>query len=100
MLAEGPMHPSYPRSPDVWSNWESEIAAAPGLGQPEVRSYRWACEYSTGEYVRLLRTHSDHAVLDHARREALLDGVGAVIDRHGGVLPIDYVTRLCLARAQ
>lgn len=100
MLADGPMHPSYPASPDVWSNWESEIAAAPGLAQAEVRSYRWQCEYSSAEYVSLLQTHSDHILLETDRREALLDGVAAVIDRHGGALAIEYVTRLCLARAQ
>jgi hypothetical protein len=47
----------------------------------------------------LLRTHSDHILLESDRREALLEEVAALIDRHGGVLGIEYVTSLCLARA-
>jgi SAM-dependent methyltransferase len=97
--ADGPMHPAHSSSADVWGLWEHEIEAAPGLQQSEVRSYRWTCEYSTEQYVRLLQTHSDHIVLDDGQQESLLGEVTAVLDDHGGGLEVIYLTWLCLARA-
>ena len=55
--------------------------------------------YETEEYLRLLRTHSDHILLPPQQRDALLDAVAGVIDRHGGTLELEYVTLLCLARS-
>ena len=69
-----------------------------GLGA-EVRPYRWEHRYRSREYTALLRTHSDHIVLEPAKREALCRAVEEVIDRHGGVLALTYLTGLCLARA-
>lgn len=99
LTANGPMHPAFAVSADLWSEWEQEIASAPGLARAEVRCYPWARRYRTEEYVRLLHTHSDHIVLDRHQRELLLAEVAAVLDRNGGGLHVSYVTRLCLARA-
>jgi len=96
----GPMHPAPSRPLDLCDQWEREIAPAGGFEQAEVWSYRWVYEYSTEEYLRLLRTHSDHIVLDPAPLVALLEGIGAVLHRHGGSMEVSYVTRLCLARAR
>jgi SAM-dependent methyltransferase len=99
LLADGPMHPSYLGSSDVTGDWEPEIDAAAGFEMAEVRDYSWTCRYSSDEYARLLQTHSDHILLERGHRDALLQLVGAVIDDHGGVLELTYVTWLCLARA-
>jgi SAM-dependent methyltransferase len=98
LLPSGVMRPG--SSPDVWNRWIEEIDRADGFERPEIRSYRWDTDYSGEEYVRLLRTHSDHIVLDRAPRERLYTAIEAAIDDHGGVLPLSYVTRLCLARAR
>lgn len=95
----GPMHPSTQATPELWGDWEGELRAAPGFGEPDIRVYRWAHRYGTDDYVRLLQTHSDHILLSPEQREALLDAVAGVIDRHGGTLELEYVTLLCLARA-
>jgi SAM-dependent methyltransferase len=95
----GPMHPESAGSPKLWGAWDREIGAAVGFDRPEVRTYRWACEYGSDDYIRLLQTHSDHIVLQERTRSALLAAVRDVIDRHGGVLSVDYVTTLFLARA-
>jgi SAM-dependent methyltransferase len=100
LVADGPMHPAHTGSPDAWGAWEREIEGAHGLHQAELRSYRWTCEYSTEEYVRLLQTHSDHIVLDREQHEALLREVATVLDAHGDVIEVSYLTRLCLARAR
>jgi len=95
---DGPMNPASSMRPELWGYWEGEIGAASGLDDPRVRSYRWQRVYSTAEYVALLRTHSDHAMLADDRREALFAAIAGVLDRHHGKLPLRYITWLCLAR--
>jgi SAM-dependent methyltransferase len=94
----GPMDP-VGVSREWWGDWGRELAAAPGFGPPEHRSYTWLERYTTDSYLRLLRTHSDHIVLDEPRLGALLDAIGGVIDRRGGALELEYVTDLWMARA-
>ena len=97
--ADSPMRPVCWPSSEVWSRWDQEIDPTDGFEQPEIREYHWATEYSTAHYVELLQTHSDHIVLEPGQRRRLLDGVAAVIDGAGGVLELNYVTRLCLGHA-
>lgn len=95
----GPMHPATKKLPELWGDWERELTAAPQFQHPETRAYEWAREYSTDEYLQLLRTHSDHILLGPERQRALLAEVGAVLDRHGRAIPVSYVTVLFMARA-
>jgi SAM-dependent methyltransferase len=94
----GPMHPLVHQADLVESGWEGEVAGADGFGDPEQRTYPWRHRYTTDEYVRLLSTHSDHALLEPAVRERLLARIADVIDAHGGELDVAYVTHLFLAR--
>ena len=94
----GPMN-SLTGGADLVSDWAPEIAATEGFDRPEVRLYRWRCHYTTRQYVKLLATHSDHALLERRARERLLDRVAAAIEDHGGAFELPYITRLCLARA-
>jgi SAM-dependent methyltransferase len=94
----GPMHPSN-REREWWADWSSELAAAPGFAPPERRRFRWRETYATSAYLEVLRTHSDHIVLGAQRLDELMDAIGAVLDRHGGALPLDYLAELWLARA-
>jgi hypothetical protein len=99
LIDDAPMRPTSSERPRQWARWPDEIDAATGLEHPEVRTYTWQRRYSSHEYTELLRTHSDHIVLERARQEALYLAVSDVIDAHGGVLELTYRTRLCLARA-
>ncbi len=92
----GPMHPRTESAPALWRHWERSIARAEQFVQPQVRTYEWPMSYPTERYLQLLSTHSDHIMLAPDRREALLDAVAAVLDRHGGVLELSYVTQLCM----
>jgi SAM-dependent methyltransferase len=85
------------RSSDTWGRWHEEIEAAGGLERPEVRSYPWTTEYTSDEYIELLRTHSDHIILEPQRAADLYARIAGAIDAHGGILPVTYATRLCLA---
>jgi SAM-dependent methyltransferase len=94
----GPMVPSAV-SREWWPDWSRELAAASGFARPEHRSYKWPEPYTTDSYLELLRTHSDHIVLDEPRLGRLLEAIAAVIDGHGGAIELDYVTDLWMARA-
>jgi SAM-dependent methyltransferase len=97
-ISEGPMHPANARGKDWMGDWQGSRKGRTGFTDPDWHSYPWVARYTTSEYLSLLRTHSDHIVLDPARRQRLLKAVGAVIDRAGGSLELEYVTRLGLAR--
>jgi hypothetical protein len=62
------------------------------------RHFPWTQRYSSGEYVQLLDTHSDHRSLPDATRAALFADVAAAIDEHGGFLDYHYETVLRLYR--
>lgn len=98
LTSGGPMN-SLTAGADLVSGWAEEIAATAGFDHPDVRIYPWHCHYTTSEFVQLLSTHSDHALLDPPTRERLLDRVGAAIEERGGEFVLPYLTRLCLARA-
>ncbi len=66
--------------------------------EPLVRRYHGWQDYSTEAWIELLRTSSDHIILAPDRREALLEAVAAVIDRHGGTYRHHYVAELWAAR--
>jgi SAM-dependent methyltransferase len=95
----GPMHPGSEIAPDRWEDWDAEIAAAAGLEDPRTRFYEWNAEYTAQRYVELIATTHDHILLADETRDALLEAVGDVIERHGGSLSLPLVTKLCLARA-
>jgi SAM-dependent methyltransferase len=70
-----------------------------GLFEPVVqRSYRWEHTYSRDDWLRLIRTHSDHVVLPEEQRAALVAEVGGAIDELGGRVDAHYVTHALFAR--
>jgi SAM-dependent methyltransferase len=97
--AAGPMHPATELDQYMLGDFRADVESAAGFQTPEVRFYDWTCEYTTGEYVELLQTHSDHILFASARRAALLEGIADVLDAHGGRVRIAYLTMLGLARA-
>jgi SAM-dependent methyltransferase len=63
------------------------------------RTYAWTRSYTSGEYVDLLCTSSDHRLLPDDRRDALLGGIGDAIDRlGGGRYDLTYTVALWAAR--
>lgn len=77
------------------------VEAVPaGLAFAEVlrRSYSWSQRYTAAEWTALLRTQSDHRLMEPRRREALLGEVGRLIEDHGDVYTHPYVSLLWAAR--
>jgi SAM-dependent methyltransferase len=73
------------------------LRAAHVFTEPEVRAYAWDLRYSSEEWLALLQTHSDLAVVEPARRASLVAAVAAAIDEVGGALTVHYRTSLATA---
>jgi SAM-dependent methyltransferase len=75
-----------------------DVPPAPGFGPWVYRQWEWSQDYATEEWVELLDTHSDHALLPDAQRVELLDAVRRVVDDVGGGT-VTYPYRTFLAYA-
>jgi SAM-dependent methyltransferase len=60
--------------------------------------YQWSTNYTSGEYLGLMTTQSDHRLLEPEVLERLLRGIDEVLASHGGRVEQSYVTNLYLAR--
>ncbi len=63
-----------------------------------VRMYRGFTDYTTDDWVALMRTSSDLKMLPAERRELLLGAIAAAIERHGGVYRHRFVCELWAAQ--
>jgi SAM-dependent methyltransferase len=61
-----------------------DLPADLAFGEAVEREYPWSRTYTPREWVDLMSTQSDHRMLAGDRRQALLDAVGQVLERHGG----------------
>jgi hypothetical protein len=82
---------------DLAGDWHAEIESSDAFTRPRVREHPWSYTYPTAAYLQLLQTHQDHILLAPGQKDALLSAIAAVLDRAGGRITMDYVTRLCLA---
>lgn len=74
------------------------LPADSGFASPERRVFSWVQRYTTSEWTDLVQTHSDHRVLDEARRQALIGQLTEVIDAYGGVYDHPYECWLWVAQ--
>jgi SAM-dependent methyltransferase len=76
------------------------FAASGHFGPVASRAFPWAQTYTAAAYVDLLRTSSDHLMLEEPRRRALLEAVGRAVEAHGGSIRVRYDAHLHLARVR
>ncbi|GII88324.1 methyltransferase type 11 [Sphaerisporangium siamense] len=75
-----------------------ELDESPLFGPVRFFRYERDITYTTGQYLDVLRTYSNHRALDAPVRDALLACVGSLIDRrHGGRITKRYLTELRVA---
>ena len=74
----------------------AEIERSGLFGPVQVASFPWAARYTTRQYLDLLQTHSDHALLDPGLRTPLYDAIADTIERRGGRIEVPYVAMLLL----
>jgi SAM-dependent methyltransferase len=75
-----------------------ELTASERFEDVTKMTFPWVQSYTTGEYVAMLGTHSNHRMLDDAARTRLHTAVGEVIGRHGGRVEVEYKAGVYLAR--
>jgi len=75
-----------------------EVSGSAFWTDPAAAVFSRVIPYPTDAYLRLLTTFSPHRMLPHVQRQALLDGIRAVIDARGGVLRQRIDTTLYVAR--
>lgn len=86
----------------VWARVERKLSEAPAVDHlfepPTVKTYPWIANYSTDTYLAMLASQSSYALMEPARRDRLLDGVGSLIDdRLGGTITKQYATVTAVA---
>lgn len=76
---------------DIEQSWIAEFDASGRFGPIQVARYPWTAYYTARDYVALLDTYSDHAVLAEDRRRSLYAEIVEAIERHGGRVELPYV---------
>ncbi len=76
----------------------ASIERSGSFREVEFHRFPWTRSFRADEYVRLLRTQSDHATLPPEIREPLLRDVAAAIEAAGGSVTRRYEAVLMLAR--
>jgi SAM-dependent methyltransferase len=82
---------------EVERSWIAEFDASGRFGPVHVGRFPWTASYTTREYLALLDTYSDHAVLPDEQRSSLYGDVAAAIEGHGGRVEVPYVALVFLA---
>lgn len=77
--------------------WLDDLEAA-GFDEPRLTRFAWSADLGSKEVCELYSTYSDHIALPLGTREALLGALGAEVERLGGVVTIEYETRVFTGR--
>jgi SAM-dependent methyltransferase len=77
--------------------WTREIEASGQFGPVHIGQFPWTASYTSRDYVALLDTYSDHAVLPPERQRPLYDAITSAIARRGDRIEIRYVALVFLA---
>ncbi|MER6537365.1 class I SAM-dependent methyltransferase [Streptomyces sp. 900105755] len=76
----------------------SEFTGSPYVTDVAVQGHAQEITYTTGQYLDVLLTYSNHRALPEAARDGLLAGIGELIDsRYGGVVTKRYWHELVTA---
>jgi SAM-dependent methyltransferase len=89
--------PAYPGTRPIRNLAVHELDESVLFGPMITHEYPWSENYRTDAYLELLRTQSEHRMLDPEVFDEVAQGVAGLIDDVGGTLRVDYVTRLHLA---
>lgn len=73
------------------------MRAADAFDDAEVWRFEWDQHYTRAEWLDLTPTNGAHTRLAPGELAAVLDGVGAVIDAHGGGFTVHYTTAVVAA---
>jgi SAM-dependent methyltransferase len=100
VAAMGPLYEGEPDAGALAREWRRDIEQSAVFGEPAGKMVRWTVSYPSRWYANLLGTYGDHISLEPAVRRRLLRGVEDVVDAAGGMIELEYVTILLMARAR
>ena len=80
------------------ATFRETIAGSDRFVDVETRRFPWVATYTAREFVRLMSTASDHAILPEPRRSQMFDALAEVIEDLGGRVERPNETLLVLAR--
>jgi len=83
---------------DARREYMAQLEASNLFGPVVVEEAAWHQRYTTREYLDLLATYSDHALLAPDARASLFAAIAAAIDRRGGAFVVPYVSLAFLAQ--
>lgn len=96
MLADFPMHPA--SDPTTLAGaWEAETTWEGLFERPAIEEFEWSQQYSAADYVRLLRTHQDHMLLEADQRDRLLARIRELIETATGTIELPLTSYVCTA---
>ncbi|MBE6759023.1 MAG: class I SAM-dependent methyltransferase [Ruminococcaceae bacterium] len=78
----------------------AQTALRYGFADAEYHLYRFPRDFTAEGYMLLLSTYPDHMNLEAENRERLFRGIYDAIERHGGVITVNYIVDLELARKE
>ena len=76
----------------------ADTALRYGFDCAEYRLYRFSRDFTAEAYMLLLSTYPDHMKLEKDNREQLFRGIYDAINRNGGVITVNYIVDMELAR--
>lgn len=80
------------------AGWRTEIEISEGFENINEHSYADQRPYIADDYLDLLRTQSDHHLLEKVKQRRLLEGVRNVVEATGGKVSVSFRFGLFLAR--
>jgi SAM-dependent methyltransferase/diadenosine tetraphosphate (Ap4A) HIT family hydrolase len=89
----------------LWARIDRNTTEPPDVSgrfePPEVHCYPWVATYDRDAYLDMLASQSSYALMEPDQRQALLEGIGPLVDDLlGGWVTKQYVTVLATAQAR
>jgi hypothetical protein len=96
MPADFPMHPA--SDPTMLAGaWQTETTQEGLFESPTIERFHWSQQYTAADYVRLLRTHQDHILMNGDQRDQLLAAIRDVIETATGAIELPLTSYVCTA---
>ena len=76
----------------------SVIAPKYGFTDIHMEIFNFSKDYTADEYIKLLSTYPDHAEIEEEKRKDFFKKIKKAIKNHGGIITVEYMLDLHLAR--
>jgi SAM-dependent methyltransferase len=95
LYGDGPWFPGFKGAHGGEGPSESDVAGY--FGTVTERRYSWVLDYTAGSYIEFAQSFPEHLVLSASRRAVLFNEIAELIYGAGGVISMQFETRLYVA---